>query len=161
MEVELEEPPAVPEWPDGLAVSPYREDEAAAFHAALDEAFAEEWGHEPDRDIDWRSVRERRSPDRSVWFAVHGGDEIAAAAVCEEGHWGVGWVHAIGVRKAWRQRGLGLALLLHCFGELFRRGWSHIGLGVDAANPTGATRLYERAGMHVSSSYVYFEKGLR
>jgi mycothiol synthase len=160
MEIELDGPPSAPEWPGGLTASPYRDDEAAAFHATLDEAFADEWGHEPDRDIDWRSVRERRSRDRSLWFAVRDGDEIAAAAVCEEDHWGVGWVHALGVRKPWRQRGLGLALLLHCFGELDRRGWKHIGLGVDSANPTGATRLYERAGMHVSSSYVYFEKEL-
>ena len=35
-----------------------------------------------------------------------------------------------------------------------------LGLGVDVQNPTGATRLYERAGMHVSSSFVYFEKAL-
>lgn len=160
MEIELDGPPADPAWPAGVEVSPYRDDEAAAFHAALDEAFAEEWGHEPDRDIDWRGVRERRSADRSVWFAVHDGGEIAAAAVCEEDRWGVGWIHSIGVRRRWRRRGLGLALLLHCFGELYRRGRKHIGLGVDVENPTGATRLYERAGMHVSSSFVYFQKAL-
>jgi hypothetical protein len=36
-----------------------------------------------------------------------------------------------------------------------------IGLSVDAANLTGATRLYERAGMHVSQEYVSYEKELR
>jgi len=33
-------------------------------------------------------------------------------------------------------------------------------LGVDAENPTGATRLYERAGMHVAYEAVAFEKPL-
>ena len=34
-------------------------------------------------------------------------------------------------------------------------------LAVDAANPTGATRLYQRAGMHVAAEYVIYEKVLR
>ena len=160
MEIELDGPPPAPQWPDGLAVAPYDDAEAEAFHAALDEAFAQEWGHEPERGVDWRAVRERRSPDRSLWSLVRDGDEIAAAVVAEEEHWGVGWVHSIGVRPRWRRRGLGEALLLHTFGELYGRGRRQIGLGVDVENPTGATRLYERVGMHVASSFVFFEKDL-
>ena len=34
-------------------------------------------------------------------------------------------------------------------------------LGVDAANPTGATRLYQKAGMHVAAEYVTCEKEIR
>jgi hypothetical protein len=33
-------------------------------------------------------------------------------------------------------------------------------LGVDAQNPTGATRLYERAGMHQVFEAVVYEKPL-
>ena len=160
MEIELGEPPPEPAWPQGLAVAPYDDAEADEFHAALDEAFADEWGHEPEREVDWRAVRERRSPDRSLWATVKDGDQVAAAVVAEEEHWGVGWVHSIGVRPPWRRRGLGEALLRHTFGELYRRGRPHIGLGVDAENPTGATRLYERAGMHVATSFVYYEREL-
>lgn len=160
MEIELDGPPPDPAWPEGIEVRPYDDADAPAFHAALDEAFAEEWGHEAARDVDWRAVRERRSRDRSLWFAAKDGGEIAAAVVSDEEHWGVGWVHSIGVRPAWRRRGLGEALLTHSFAELYRRGRKHIGLGVDAENPTGATRLYERLGMHVASSFVYFETDL-
>jgi mycothiol synthase len=32
---------------------------------------------------------------------------------------------------------------------------------VDAASQTGATRLYQRAGMHVAAEYVSYEKELR
>ena len=88
------------------------------------------------------------------------GDEIAAALRGEPDRGGAGWVGAIGVRKPWRKRGLGLALLLHAFGEFYRRGQPRIGLGVDAQNPTGATRLYERAGMRVAYEAVAFEKAL-
>jgi hypothetical protein len=34
-------------------------------------------------------------------------------------------------------------------------------LGVDAANPTGATHLYESVGMHVQQEEVVWEKVLR
>jgi mycothiol synthase len=41
-----------------------------------------------------------------------------------------------------------------------RRGVRSVGLGVDAQNPTGATRLYERAGMHVVFEAIVYEKEL-
>jgi mycothiol synthase len=72
----------------------------------------------------------------------------------------MGWIASLSVRKPWRKRGLGLALLHHAFGEFWRLGERTIGLGVDAENPTGATRLYERAGMHVVSDYAVYEKRL-
>jgi hypothetical protein len=36
-----------------------------------------------------------------------------------------------------------------------------IGLGVDASSPTGATRLYLKAGMRVASEFVTYKKELR
>jgi ribosomal protein S18 acetylase RimI-like enzyme len=160
MTVELDAPPERPDWPAGLEVSPVAAAEIARFHEALDEAFAEEWGHEPELGVDWATVREQRHPDHTLWFAVKDRHEIAAAAVADEDRHGTGWIAAIGVRKPWRRRGLGKALLLHCFGELHARGRHKIALGVDAENPTGATRLYERAGMRVSRAMVFFEKTL-
>jgi len=52
-------------------------------------------------------------------------------------------------------------LLLQSFGEFYRRGTRRVGLGVDAASPTGATRLYERAGMRVSREFAVYEIELR
>jgi ribosomal protein S18 acetylase RimI-like enzyme len=74
---------------------------------------------------------------------------------------GLGWVGTLGVRCPWRKKGLGLALLQHSFDEFYKRGRSTIGLGVDASNPTGATRLYQRAGMYIASEFLTFEKELR
>lgn len=47
------------------------------------------------------------------------------------------------------------------FGEFFKRGIRNVYLGVDAQSLTGATRLYERAGMHVIRQYNSYEKELR
>ena len=73
----------------------------------------------------------------------------------------MGWIGTIGVRRSWRKKGLGLALLKYSFGEFYKRGTTTIGLGVDASNPTGATRLYQRAGMCAASEFVTYEKELR
>jgi mycothiol synthase len=161
MAIELEGRPPPAEWPAGLRAEPVDyEHEAESFHATLDEAFAEEFGHEPERGVDWRARREGRSYDPTLWFVVKEGDEVAAALLCQE-RFGSGWIASIGVRKPWRRRGLGFALLLHGFGQLYARGQHRIALGVDAENPTGATRLYERAGMHQAFEAVVYEKRLR
>ena len=62
---------------------------------------------------------------------------------------GAGYVDNLAVRPAWRRRGLGSRSCSEAFAEFARRGVTRVGLGVDAENPTGATRLYERAGMQV------------
>jgi ribosomal protein S18 acetylase RimI-like enzyme len=73
----------------------------------------------------------------------------------------MGWVDVLGVRRKWRQRGLGLALLLHSFAALRRMGAERVGLGVDSGSLTGATRLYTRAGMKLDREVALYELELR
>jgi ribosomal protein S18 acetylase RimI-like enzyme len=156
MEIQLEDDPPEPD----VAVEPMGDD-ARGFHAALEEAFADHWEHRPESFEDWWGrQRERSNYDPSLWFVVRDGDEVAAAARNEARETG-GYVGALGVRRAWRGRGYGRALLLHTFREFRRRGLSHVALGVDAANPTGATRLYESVGMEVALENVVWAKALR
>jgi mycothiol synthase len=160
MVIDLEEAPQ-PAWPDGIRGDTVSYDEAEAFKDALDEAFEDEWGWEPMSFEEWKRLRlDATSTDLGLWFVARDGDELAAVARCESGRWGGGWVGAIGVRPAWRRRGLGLALLHHAFAEFHRRGERTVRLGVDTQNPTSATRLYERAGMRVESEDVVFEREL-
>jgi len=162
MVIQLEAAPPEPEWPAGFHVSPFDyPGEAREFHEVLEEAFAEEWDHRPESFDEWHARRiERGTFDPMLWFSVKKGSEIAAVAVCDWKRYDMGFVGAIGVRKPWRRRGLALALLRHVFGEFYRRGERQIGLGVDAANPTGATQLYKRAGMQAVWEAVVFEKAL-
>jgi mycothiol synthase len=101
----------------------------------------------------------RRDNDHSVWFVVRDGDEIAAVAR-NEARESAGYVGLLGVRRPWRGRGLGKALLYRTFAEFWERGLTRVTLGVDSESPTGATKLYERVGMHVESENVVFEKML-
>jgi mycothiol synthase len=162
MVIDLEEAPPAPEWPDGLRVDTFELDDAQAFHTAMGEAFEDEWGFVTMPFEEWREMRLVKDPDfdPTLWFLVRDGDEIAAVMRNEPDRSGAGFVGALGVRKAWRKRGLALALLHHAFGEFYRRGKRRVALGVDSENPTGATRLYERAGMHVAFEVVTYGKEL-
>jgi ribosomal protein S18 acetylase RimI-like enzyme len=90
------------------------------------------------------------------------GNEIAGVSICEHKRDpDLGWVDALGVRAGYRRRGIAEALLRTAFAEFWRRGERRVGLGVDAESPTGATRLYERAGMRTLWHAVVWEKELR
>jgi mycothiol synthase len=161
MRIDFDGPPSPPDWPDGVEVATFRPEDAKAFYNALNESFEDEWGWHQQPFEEWKRERlDAPETDTSLWFAVRENDEIAAVARCDPKREGGGWVGALGVRKPWRKRGIGLALLQHAFVEFHRRGESHVGLGVDTQNPTGATRLYERAGMRVISEDVVYEKEL-
>jgi ribosomal protein S18 acetylase RimI-like enzyme len=54
-----------------------------------------------------------------------------------------------------------MALLRHAATEFHRRGLKRMALGVDSDSPTGATRLYERAGLHVAQQHATYGKTLR
>jgi mycothiol synthase len=162
MEIKLSEAPSIPVWPEGIELRPFvLEQHDRAVFDAHEEAFSDHWGHTPGTFEHWQHHRSGRDDlDPSLWFIAWDDDQIAGYCLCRY-RMGTGWVGTLGVRRLWRKRGLGEALLLHSFGEFYRRGMKTIGLGVDAQNPTGATRLYKKAGMYVAAEYVIYEKELR
>jgi mycothiol synthase len=161
MLIELTEAPPPPAWPDGFAVDTHKPEDARVFLEALTEAFEDEWHFVPMSFEDWVE-RRLKAPDfdPTLWFIVRDGDRIAAILRADPEVEQAGWIGALGVLKPWRRRGLGLALLLHAFGEFYRRGQPRIALGADAENTSGATRLYERAGMHLAWEAICFRKEL-
>ena len=151
MRVELTERPDPPELSHGIVVRPMREGEEERIHAAHMSAFADHWDFHEQTFEQWRHwQRDREFFDPTFWFLALDGDEIAGFALCAphfSGEPDFGWVDLLGVRPQWRRRGLGEALLRHAFRALYVRGFTRIGLGVDAESTTGAVRLYERVGM--------------
>lgn len=155
-----EEPPEV-EVPEGFVFEPLRPGgEREAFDAS-EEAFRDHWDHVPHNYDEWRAwTIERKDFDPGAWLIARAGDEIAGASfnAIEDDE---AWVAVLFVRRPWRRRGLGLALLRASFREFWKRGVPKAALGVDAENPTGATRLYERAGMHVVRVERMYRKDVR
>lgn len=158
MAIELAGPPPEPTVPQGLRLARFEPGDERAVHAAVEEAFQDHWEHEPREYEAW--ARRRADSDRTLWWVVKDGDEIAGVAVNDRNRFGAGWIGTLATRRPWRGRGVAQALLLASFGEFYRRGERRIALGVDATNPTGAVRVYERAGMHTVWRADVYEKGL-
>jgi ribosomal protein S18 acetylase RimI-like enzyme len=152
MVAELDRVDLEPVWPAGVHVAPFDvEAHGCALHAAVETAFADEWGFEPRPYDTWaeKAFGVARFDPALVTVAWADGTPAGFSLAYPKrmGDWG--WIWLIGVLPAWRRRGLGLALLRESFRRIAQTGETIAALGVDAANPTGATRLYDRAGMRV------------
>ena len=161
METDLDEAPPLPHWPTEISVRTFVPDQDERItYEAVEDAFRDLWGRPRNPFERFLRETEKESFDPSLWFLAMDGDEIAGLTLCKTIA-GEGWVEVVGVRRPWRNRGLGLALLRHAFAEYHRRGIRKVVLSVDAESITGAPRLYGRAGMSVRESYVIHLKELR
>lgn len=152
MERELDGELAQPAWPAGIVAMTPREEDLPAVYAANEEAFADHWGFEPETWEAWQAFNLAAGEDPSLWCVAWDDDEVAGLAINRPRHGeddALGWVGVLAVRRPWRRRGLGEALLRHAFVTFAARGKRRAGLGVDAENTTGAVALYERVGMRV------------
>jgi mycothiol synthase len=148
-----------PRWPHDIVVRTFRrEQDEARVHRAGEEAFRDHF-RPTEMDLDeWLRFRFLRDDlDLGLWFVAWEGEEVAGSVLCFETPLG-GYVDELFVRRPWRGRGLGRALLLHACAELRRRGLRMAYLGVDAANPTGAMHLYESAGFRSVRGPTYFHE---
>jgi GNAT superfamily N-acetyltransferase len=161
MEIDMNDAPPAPVWPEGFSLRTFvRGQDERAVHSTIQEAFSDLEGHVYHPFEEWeRAALKRNDFDPSLLFIVIHGNEMAAAALCYEEPW-KGWVRQLAVRRPWRKRGLGMQLLHQAFGEFYRRGKRKVGLTVDAKNTTGATRLYERVGMHIALQMTTYEKNM-
>ena len=169
MQIDMQTPPPAPKWADGITLRTADPDKdlRAVYQADVD-SFRDHFGHieQPFEEgfTRFKHFLLGEGSDPSLWFLAMDGDEIAGICICRPKSYNdpdAGYVNILGVRRAWRKRGIGLALLQHSFGEFYRREKRKVGLGVDAESLTGALRLYEKAGMHVHLAFDLFEKTIR
>ena len=170
MIIEFDRDLDAPAWPEGIELVSYQHDrDARDLFRAQREAFRDHWGYieEPFETAFklWsHRVFNHKWFDPSLWYLAKEADEIVGFARCQserDEDPDLGWVNSLGVRRRWRKRGIGLALLLHGLHEIRKIGKRRAGLGVDSKNLTGATRLYERAGMHIQRQFDVYEKVVR
>lgn len=164
MEIELSAELDSPEWPAGVAVRTFdRERDEEVVHACVEETFSDHWDYRPTPIDEWRAFAFDERHDPTLWWLAEEDGQLAGVCLNSwhfSGDPGFGWVGTLGVRRPWRRRGLGLALLLHSFADFKLRGATRVGLGVDAENLTGAVRLYERAGMRAVRRHDTYERKL-
>ena len=165
MRIEHLESPPPPTIPEGLQIRAFERDrDARAVYDAMMEAFADHWGSDPTSFEQWLHLEADGADfDPNLWFIAFDGDQVAGLALCAASTPSspdTAEVNDLAVRRPWRRRGLGLALLLSAFRAFAERGIEAAELGVDSANPTGATRLYERAGMTPVYAWEWWRKDL-
>jgi ribosomal protein S18 acetylase RimI-like enzyme len=145
----------------GVAIRPYTapEDDRLGWEV-LEETFAGHYSIEPQSFEAYRAdVLEDplRDPSLAAFAVVDGQTAgIVVGRIVDD----IGWIDDVGVRAPFRGRGIGRSLLEHGFELLAARGVDKVQLNVDSQNATGATRLYEGAGMTIRRSFDCFEKVL-
>ena len=152
--------------PEGITLRPYRPEQSLGMLQAFNESFADHWGFEPVTESDWNQFFLKRADFRpDLTFAALHGDEVVGFSfniVNREtnARYGVqeGWVNVLGVRRAWRTRGVASALLCASMHAFKAAGLDDAALGVDTENPTGALRLYERLGFTQVKRFITFDK---
>lgn len=162
MELVLNEVPASPQWPAGITVRSFIQgaDEQATYQTD-EEASKDKGYHDPLSYEDWvkRMGMDKETFDPGLWFLACESNEVTGVVLNvfnKESN--TGWVDHLSVRPAWRKRGIGKALLLHSFGEFYRRGIYQIKLSVDSKSLTNAPDLYKSVGMQTVQQYHIYRK---
>ncbi len=143
--------------PEGIEVRPVETEHLRAIWQADIEAFRDHWGGHDESKEAFLRFRDSPTFDPSLWVVAWDGDEVVAASVNaiythENEAFGRrrGWLESVFTRRAWRRRGIAGAVIVRSLHLLAQRGMDTAALGVDAANPSGALRLYESFGFAVT-----------
>jgi mycothiol synthase len=166
MGIEFDGPPPRPRPIEGIEIRPFARGAESQTYSCLAEAFEDHWGDGFSTEEEWihRHVdaAEQFHPDQ--WFLAWSGDEVAGALIgrpqaVQDPN--LGYIDQLGVRRAYRGRGVGEALLRTSFASLHEAGSGGALLHVDSDSPTGADRLYERVGMTAIPQFATWETELR
>ncbi|HEU5277717.1 MAG TPA: GNAT family N-acetyltransferase [Gaiellaceae bacterium] len=165
MRIDFTDEPPLPSDVDGISVRGFRAEDARRVYDAHIEAFADHWGEGEETYDDFRHRHfESREFEPELWYVAWDGVEpVGYLGARDESLEDAsrGYVELLGVRRAYRRRGVGEMLLRHAFRALHARGKHGAELHVDAESLTGATRLYTRVGMTAHPRFATWEKELR
>ncbi|OFE15571.1 hypothetical protein BA895_22435 [Humibacillus sp. DSM 29435] len=146
---------------DGVRLLDWHPERSAEVHAVVNAAFRDHWGHTDSTAEMWQEQLASHAfrPTWSVIAVDELTDEVVGAAlnVAWEQDWAPqgyteGYTDVLAVLRSHRGRGVATALLLASMRRFSVGGLDAAGLGVDAANPSGALRLCETLGYRQTAS---------
>jgi ribosomal protein S18 acetylase RimI-like enzyme len=157
MRRDLAEPLPEVRDPEGVRIVPWSPELDDAVRLAHNEAFADHWGSEPRTPETWVQGRSMFAPQWSHVAVDVATGEVAGYAISGryEQDWPVagyssGYTELLGVRRAWRGKGVAVALLRATMASYRADGVEYAELDVDTANPSGAHGLYAALGYQVT-----------
>ncbi|WGM22328.1 GNAT family N-acetyltransferase [Paenarthrobacter sp. OM7] len=136
---------------------------------AHNDAFRDHWGSEPRDEESWRFTIEEPTArhDLSAVVLDSGTGEVAGYQLSSfdpdsaaDRGFTEGYTELLGVRRAYRGRGIAQMLLADAMRRYTDAGMRVASLDVDSANPTGALELYLRMGYAPVNRSMTWEKML-
>ncbi|MCG2624186.1 GNAT family N-acetyltransferase [Arthrobacter sp. I2-34] len=141
--------------PAGFVFATLDPEDSEPVRLAHNEAFAGHWGSEPRDPARWdftvrhpqlvpawsMSVLDTTTGETVAYQLASFDPEYRLQSGYDEG-----FTDLLGVRPAWRGRGLASSLLAEAMRRFKAGGMAHAGLGVDTENASGALALYQRMG---------------
>ena len=161
MEIDLTTAPPPAVLPPGFVIRAVRRGpDDALLHVVVQDSFAEHFRFTPEPFEPWvqRALADELFAPGLSFLVFHDDTPVATSINYHAPE--RGWVGMLGVRRPWRGKGLGMALLRESFAAFRRAGLLAAVLGVDSENADGAVHLYERAGMRVTQRLEVRLKGL-
>jgi mycothiol synthase len=152
--------------PEGVRLCSWRPDLDRAAWQVFNESFSDHWGHEFAPYADWQQffVGQSTFSPGLTRLAVAGDDVVGISInrLSPEDNARSGRDEAtigqLGVRRAWRKRGVASALLVDSMRAFQAAGLRYATLGVDSENTTNALQLYEGLGFVPVIRSIVFEK---
>jgi mycothiol synthase len=164
---DLTEPIADAPLPEGLEVRPVVEADHRRIWDADVEAFRDHWNPGERTEADFERWFATPELDTSLWRVAWDGDEVAGSVMNfifpeDNEVLGIrrGWLEHVSVRRPWRRRGLGSALIADSLRAVRDAGMTEAALGVDAENLSGALRVYENQGFRRWRTGVSYRKAM-
>ena len=172
MEIQMTARPEPSPFPAGFRMRPYdRDHDLPVLVDVLSDSFSDHFGYieEPfEKELElfrhWVHSNPHFDPDLLILPADETTGEVAGCLIGltqDRVKADAGYIDAVGVRRAYRRRGLATAMLRRSFAQFWDRGTKTVRLDVDGESLTNAVALYERVGMQVIRRYVVYEKVLR
>jgi len=164
MQRSLAEPVQEKPLPAGLQWAQWAPELDLSLMHAFNAAFSEHWGLQTMNEEAWRDFFTGLPQFRGdlTYLAMETDDIVGFCVNWVAGPENAqeGWIEAIGVIPAWRGRGVASALLIKSLQMFQAEGLKRAALDVDAQNPSGALRLYEKLGFQVAKESIHFVKQL-
>ncbi|MBM4408624.1 MAG: GNAT family N-acetyltransferase [Chloroflexi bacterium] len=167
MERPIERPIEVAPLEPGLTAVDWRADLDEGARLAHNDAFLDHWGSEPVGPDRWRHLGAAapgfRADCSSLAIDEDGdvvGYVLSSAPPGMQAERRTAWIGTVGVRWGGRGRGVATALLTRSLAAMQAAGFQLAWLYVDAENPTGAVRVYERLGFREARRQLIYSKSL-
>ncbi len=153
--------------PSGIEMRRARSEDYRAVWEAHEDASRDRWGHATCRQDGFREWMEDPANQPELWQVAWEGERVVGVAMpsipVEENHAlrrRRGLLRSLAVRRPWRRRGLGRALVARSLVSLDNLGMIEAGCDVEAEDAYGTLTLFASLGFHATRRSTVYRRAL-